>query len=386
MNETVGKNQSIARELNNQLVLKQLREKPRSGTELAEVLSLSNATVSSILRSLLSMDIIHICTNGPTNTKGRKRVTYSINQDYGLILVLSITSYHAHPIIANLLGENLYESDHEIENYSLPVFEKEIENIQEVLKRSAFKNVPIRSIIISLPGLVNQKTGDLQVSPQFNPDLFSNSHVLVSLFENAFHCPVSLENDTKLRRMAELAKGSFGKGKSGLLAYVDYGIGGAFEFDGKLYWGARGYAGEIGRLVVKVDGESHHLDDFASLRVIQEHLCEKKGQNVSLSGIYELFSKGDEDVMNEVSISARSVGKALKEIVRVFDIDQFVLSGGITNFGDFYLKYVDEEIKMANEDAVIRFSTLNDYAICDGAKEMGISKVLSSVLDHLKNQ
>ncbi len=386
MNEIIGKNQSIARILNNELVIKQLREQPMSGTELAEKLSLSNATVSSILRSLLNSGIIRVYASEQKNVKGRKRVTYSINQDYGLVLVFSITSYHSHPIIANLLGENLYESDHEIENYSLPVFEKEIKNVEEVLKRSAFKNIPIRSVIISLPGLVNQKTGDLQVSPQFDKDLFSNSHTLVSLFENAFHCPVTLENDTKLMMMAELAKNSFQNGNSGLLAYIDYGIGGAFEFDNKLYWGARGYAGEIGRLVVKIDGESHHLDDFASLRAIHEKVQEKKGKTLPISQIYDLFRQEDKDVIKEVNISARSVGKALKEIVRVFDIDQFILSGGITKFGDYYMKIVEDEVKIANENASIHFSTLNDYAICDGAKEMGISDVLSAVLDSLNNQ
>ncbi len=386
MNEILGKNQSIARILNNEIVLKQLREKPTSGTELAEKLSLSNATVSSILRSLLASGIIQVCANEKTNTKGRKRVTYSINQNYGLVLVFSITSYHSHPIIANLLGENLYESDHEIENYSLSVFENEIKNVNEVLKRSAFKNIPIRSVIISLPGLVNQKTGQLQVSPQFDKDLFSNSQTLISLFQDAFHCPVTLENDTKLMMMAELAKNSFKEGNSGLLAYIDYGIGGAFEFEDKLYWGARGYSGEIGRLVVKVDGESHHLDDFASLRAIQKRVSERKGKNIPISQIYDLFHQGDEDVLKEVSISARSVGKALKEIIRVIDIDQFILSGGITNFGEYYLKYVKEETTIANESAIVKFSTLNDYAICDGAKEMGISDVLSTVLKSLKNQ
>ncbi len=386
MNETIGKNQSIARILNNELVIRQLREQPLSGTELAERLSLSNATVSSILRSLLNSGIIRLYASEQKNVKGRKRVTYSINQDYGLVLVFSITSYHSHPIIANLLGENLYESDHEIENYSLSVFEKEISNVEEVLKRSAFKNIPIRSVIISLPGLVNQKTGDLQVSPQFDKDLFSNSHTLVSLFENAFHCPVTLENDTKLMMMAELAKNSFQNGTSGLLAYIDYGIGGAFEFENRLYWGARGYAGEIGRLVVKVDGESHHLDDFASLRAIQKNVQKKKEKILPISQIYDLFHQGDEDVIKEVDISARSVGKALKEIVRVFDIDQFILSGGILHFGEYYLKKVEEEVKSANENASIHFSSLNNYAICDGAKEMGITYVLSDVLEKLNNQ
>ncbi|MCI7132844.1 MAG: ROK family protein, partial [Mollicutes bacterium] len=137
---------------------------------------------------------------------------------------------------------------------------------------------------------------------------------------------------------------------------------------------------------VKTDGETHHLDDFASLRVIQEKVSKTKGKNLSLSEIYDLFQQGDEEVRKEVGISARSVGKALKEIIRVFDIDQFILSGGITNFGDFYLRIVQEETKRANENAIVRFSHLNNYAICDGAKERGITKVLSSALNNLKTQ
>lgn len=128
------------------------------------------------------------------------------------------------------------------------------------------------------------------------------------------------------------------------------------------------------------------MDDFASLRVIQEKVSKTKGKNHSLSEIYDLFQQGDEEVRKEVGISARSVGKALKEIIRVFDIDQFILSGGITNFGDFYLRIVQEETKRANENAIVRFSHLNNYAICDGAKERGITKVLSSALDNLKTQ
>ncbi len=387
MNEILGSNQSIARIFNNRLVLNQLKEKPMSGTELADKLSLSNATVSSILRSLLSSGIIQVCHSDENiNAKGRKRVTYCINQDYGLILVFSITSYHSHPVICNMLGENLYESDHEIRNYSLPVFQDEISKVQEVLKRSVFKNIPIRSVIISLPGLVNQKTGDLQVSPQFDKDLFSNSHTMVSLFSEAFSCPVQLENDTKLMMMAELANGTFNQGNAGMLAYIDYGIGGAFEFENQLYWGARGYAGEIGRLVVKVENESHHLDDFASLRVLQDKVSKKKGELLSVSKIYELYNQNDSEVVEEVKLGARSVGKALKEIIRVFDIEQFVLSGGIVHFGDTYLDIVKEEVKAANENATVVFSNNGNYAICDGAKEMGISTVLSYVLDSLKNQ
>ncbi len=386
MKEQLGKNQSIARTMNNQLVLNELRAKPMSGTELASKLHLSNATVSSILRGLVQAEIIKICPSERKEGKGRRRIDYYINQSYGLVIVFSITSFHSHPVIANMLGETLYESDREIENYSLSTFEREIENVKEVLKRSAFVNVPVKSVVISLPGLVNQKTGKLQVSPQFDRDLFSDSQILSGLFEKAFSCPVTLENDTKLMMLAELSSGTFSKSESGLLAYVDYGIGGAFEFDGSLYWGARGYAGEIGRLVVKVDGETHHLDDFASIRTIQKKISEKLNRNVPLSELYDLYEKKDEVVVKEVMQSAKALGKAFKEIIRVFDVEQFVISGSVKRFGEPYLSAVMEEVKDASEDATLSFSELGNYAILDGGKELAISSVLSNSLKMLKNQ
>lgn len=380
MDNQLGKNQSFARVLNNKLVLEELRKNALSGTELAEKLQLSNATVSSILHSLLSENLISVCEAETENKKGRKRITYRLNRNYGLVVVFSITSFRSHPVVANMLGETLYECERNISDYSVSAFEKEIDNIKEVLKRSAFKDTPLRFVVISLPGLINQKTGELQMSPQFNKDLFSDSNKLKTLFGNAFSCPVILENDTKLMMLAELECNSFRKGGSGLLAYVDFGIGGAFEFDDKLYLGSRGYGGEIGRSIVKIDEESHHLDEFTSLRRIQEKLSEHFGREIKLQEIVSLYDEGDETVRNEVLKGAKALGKAFKEIIRVLDIDQFVVSGGVISFGNDYLEEVRKEIFEANPDATCIFSDNGEFAITDGGKNLAICEVLSNAL------
>lgn len=385
MDKQFGKNQSFARVLNNELVLNELRKNAQSGTELASKLQLSNATVSSILHSLLSEDLICACECECENKKGRKRVTYGLNRDYGLVIVFSITNFRSHPVVANMLGETLYECERDIADYSISAFEKEIDNIKEVLKRSAFKDVPLRFVVISLPGLINQKSGELQVSPQFNKDLFSDSNKLKTLFGDAFSCPVILENDTKLMMLAELGRNSFKKGGSGLLAYVDFGIGGAFEFNDKLYLGSRGYSGEIGRSIVKIDEESHHLDEFASLRRIQEKLSEHFGRDVKLPEVISLYNEGDEVVRNEVLKGAKALGKTFKEIIRVFDIDQFVVSGAVVSFGEDYLEEIRKEIHEANQDATCIFSDNGEFAISDGGKNLAISEVLSLALKQIKN-
>ena len=80
-----GKNQTFSREINVELVLSLLREHPCSGTELASKLSLSNATVSSIIKDLLEQGVIRQNETTSINGIGRKRVNYEINPEYGLI-------------------------------------------------------------------------------------------------------------------------------------------------------------------------------------------------------------------------------------------------------------------------------------------------------------
>ena len=59
----LGKKQSIARELNTELVLKLIKEKPYSATEVASILKLSNATSCSILNSFLQLNLIILHIN-----------------------------------------------------------------------------------------------------------------------------------------------------------------------------------------------------------------------------------------------------------------------------------------------------------------------------------
>lgn len=384
--EELGKNQSFARVLNNRIVLSELRKQPLSGTELSSMLKLSNATLSSILKSLLQEGLIKVLPQESKTSKGRSRIVYTINENYGLVAIFSITSYRSNPAIVNLRGESIYESERKLADYSFKTFKKEIDNIKDVLSRSVYQNVPIRYVVLSLPGLVNKKTGELQVSPQFNKELFSDSETLSQFFRNEFNCPVLLENDTKLMMLAELSSSSFKGSDAGLLAYIDYGIGGAFEFSQELYLGSRGYAGEIGRLVVKVDDESHHLDDFTSLRRMTEKVSEKKGYEVSMTELLSLYESGDKETKSIVLLGAKALGKAFKELVRVIDIDRFIISGFATNFGDEYLNTVIDEIEQANENVLVRYSTIDENSIMCGGKELAISNALKEALDKIQER
>lgn len=380
----LGKKQSFAREVNNEIVLKEVKKKPSSGTELASRLKLSNATVSSILSSLLHQGLIKIYSTDSLNGLGRKRVVYSINDKYCLICVVSITSFSISISISDLAGNILKEQTKEIEKYDLKTIYESIIQIKDMLTEKELRDIPLKNIIISLPGLINKNTGDLQVSPQFDKNLFNNEHTISTLFRENFNSEVYLENDSKLMMLGELSNNTFPLNSKGMLIYLDYGIGGALEFDNKIFLGSRGYAGEIGLLKVEYNNQVKTLDEFVSLRAIQEIYFEKFGKEISLQELFELYKSGDQNVREGVLISAETLGKAINQIISVFDLDYFVIDGRVSNFGEAYLNKIRETVNKKYSDVTINFGCDERKAIVDGAKNIGIEYILKTNLKTLK--
>ena len=74
MEKVFGKNQSYCREINFELVIDLLRKEPRSATQLADMLKLSNATMSSIIKDLLELGMIDIAKSASIKGKYYQQV------------------------------------------------------------------------------------------------------------------------------------------------------------------------------------------------------------------------------------------------------------------------------------------------------------------------
>ena len=288
-----------------------------------------------------------------------------------------------HTVLADINSNTLYESESEISEYNFVTLKNAVDATKVLLEKPQFTGLSLKCVIISLPGLINKKTGELQVGPQFSQDLFSNTNQLITYPQEVLGCPVYLENDSKLMMLAELASGEFNGVESGMLSYIDIGVGGAFEFNNKMYFGSRGYSGEIGRLRVDFEDVHSHLDDIASIRVMKEEILKETGKAVKTNDIIKLFNDGDELVTKLVYRSAKALGIVIKEIIRVFDIEQFTISGRVTMFGDKYLDEVKRQVVKENPEVIIRYSKIDSSAIVEGAKAMATDIVIKEALENL---
>ncbi len=358
----VGKNQSYARQVNNQLVMRELRKSNLSATQLSERLNLSNAALSAIISSLLERGLIKVVKDEPNKNVGRHRVYYTINESFGIILVVSLSNLYSTVVISDMKNNILERVESRINKYDIKMLYELVLQIKNILSDQKYRDVPLLGIDISVPGLVDKSTGKLQLSNQFDKDLFSEKEPIVSLFERQFDVPVKITNDINLACLGEMHQGSLIDSQNGMLVHIDEGIGSAFILNGELYEGEDGFAGEIGRMQIGLRNKIGVLDDFASIRAIKNIAKEKYGKEFHTKEIIELFNS-DKEIKEYILETAYALGILLGNIEQLLNIKKIVLSGRVTLFGKEYLAKVQEGLKERGTKSTIEFSTLNDASI-----------------------
>ncbi len=379
MTNTIGKNQTFSRKCNIELVLNMIREKPCSASELASVLSLSNATLSSILKELSDVGVI--CVNEVTSISGlgRKRVNYEINRDYGLILTINISNFHAQTSLVNMQQEIIASNDMTISQYDTSSFYQLILEAEKILRNNNPKNIPLRHIAITLPGRVNSVTGELLLSCQFDKELFSEKHFIQNSFKKQFgDIPISLANDINAFTVGELRNGQLKGIKNAVFINIDYGIGGGLVIDGKPFYGDLGYAGEFG-LIKYYNGKDYEsIDEFVSIRALCEKASKILNREVKRDELIELY-RNNEEIKEMVLETAPIVGQSIGMISNTLDISTFIISGRATLFGEEYLSRIRETTKGLANTPVIKYSELGKNAEILGASIYAIEEIFNQI-------
>lgn len=368
MEKLVGKNQSYAREINFELVIDLLRKKPHSATQLADILKLSNATMSSIIKELLEIQMIVVDSSVSIQKYGRKQVLYTINENFGLILVVNIANRKADIYLTNVKEEHLAFATMPIDNINNEIVQKIILKANELLF-NAKRKAPLKNIIISLTGLVSENEN-------------KEKHFVQAAFEEYFRdIPTYITNDGNLYTYGELAKGVFSREKNGIFILLDYGIGGSFVFNNELFKGDHGFSGEMGCLPCEGEGRFDYLEDCVSLRVLMHNIENTLHiDNVDMEKMFELYHSNNE-VHQLVLASATKLGKTLKSLINVLDISNVVLNGRVINFGEDYLAAIKKETENSFRKCEVTYSSLKENGLVIGGASIGVDYILKKALE-----
>ncbi|MGI5819946.1 MAG: ROK family protein [Armatimonadota bacterium] len=246
----------------------------------------------------------------------------------------------------------------------------------------------IAGIGVAMPGSVDSSTGYLCSVPNIEID----DHRLIDTLRERYPVPVEIGNDVNLGTLAECWLGAGRDAQTVVGMFVGTGIGGGVVIDGRLRTGAEDLAGEIGHMVMMVDGPECGCGNrgcFEALasrtameKAIRDGLAEGResvilhyaGEGRIRSGALEdALSEGDALVTEVMTGAAHVLAQGVLTIRHLLNPDMIVMGGGVIEAcEEFMIPLIEREVRAScmrgsRDTLQIAVSELGDDAVALGA-------------------
>ena len=220
--------------------------------------------------------------------------------------------------------------------------------IREAAEEAGARAGELEGVGVGSPGVVDDANGT--VSDAGNLPDWEAPFGLGDVLSEDLGVPVSLGNDVQVATNAEFALGA-GRGHSSLLGvFWGTGVGGGIVLDGRP-WVGRGGAGEIGHVVVKIDGaqcpcgrrgcmEAYAGRNALEARARELHekgeptelfkIARKRGRERLTSGIWAAaLERGDPLATKLIDRAVEMLGAGVASVDNVLDVEVIILGGGL---------------------------------------------------------
>lgn len=205
---------------------------------------------------------------------------------------------------------------------------------------------------IAVPGLINPQTKRVAFST------FIPEHEKLDFFgslESKTGLKFLVENDANAAAYGEFLIGAGRGSRSMFYATLGTGVGGSFIFDGKVWRGASGFAGEFGHIAVNAEGltlegvassanivertrNRFHQDQTSSLSKIGEY-------EITLTDIVKAAENEDDFAQMMLERTGNYVGTAIAGVINLLNIEKIVIGGEIMQAGHLVLDAIIHRAK-----------------------------------------
>lgn len=336
---------------------------PISKTELAERSGLAVSSVLNVLSSLSHQDLVRSVGFGPS-TGGRPPALIELVPEARYAAGVNIHSSGVEAVLLNLAGDIVARTTLPLQGEPGPetVANTAVEAVEQVLR---IAHVDPGRILGVGAGIAD--AGD---DPQLSDHL-----------EQRLGLPISVDRSANLCALAEYRHGV---GKSAphdtlIFIYADESIAEGMIVEGKLFRGARGGGGDLGHMVVDVNGPSCAcgsygcLDTLASVNSITRRIVSHgklTGERepswgpsgdwdaVSFAAVAQAYERGDRIVGSIVDQSLAYLSLGVANIISLLQPARIVLGGRlfdeISSAYDGFMRSLDSRQFQGCSDCVVR--------------------------------
>lgn len=268
------------------------------------------------------------------------------------------------------------------------IIRKMLEGIEELIEISGKSFDEISSIGVGAAGQIDRENGVIIAAA--NLDCYDLN--LKEILTEKFNIPVYVGNDVEI---ATIGEQKFGAGKDCndfVCVFVGTGVGSAIVKDGKIITGATGTAGEIGHIIVDLNGRqcscgAHGcLEAYASRSAIERRIegALKKGRkscildyletgkSITSSMIQKSIEREDELVIQCVTEASEYLSGGIASIINFINPELIILGGGLIEAVDYFYQKTIKKAKAKSlpvpaEKIQFKKAMLGDYSGVIGA-------------------
>jgi predicted NBD/HSP70 family sugar kinase/DNA-binding XRE family transcriptional regulator len=365
--KTGGSSQALLKRSNCMALIRQLRVRPGlSRVDLANALGLTKSTVSSLSRELIDEGWLVERDVVATGDLGRRPTPLFIDPTRLLLLGAQVGIGVVRVVLTSLTGEVLAARSASCDTgQDVDACILELTRTMRTVAARRGEAQRIIGIGVGLPGAVDQ-AGDQLV---FAPHVHWHHVPFGALLQAALRgttlsgVPVFMQNDADVAALGESEFNPSSAADPLLMVLVGEGVGAGLVVGGRLLTGSRGLAGEVGHMVLQVDGPRCS--------------CGRRGCAEALIGTRALLQEGgvqagDAQAAAAVARAGRYLGVLLQNLATAYDPACIVLGGPAVAWGDALLAPVRATLQEYAEAArlpepALRVTRFGDDAIAVGA-------------------
>jgi predicted NBD/HSP70 family sugar kinase len=372
------------RDINRQIVLNYVRERePISRAEIARETNLQRSTISAIVEALTEEGLVEEVGEGES-TGGRRPTLLRLRTKGAIAIGVAITPTCTTVATSDLAGRIVEQK----EFLTDPDPDKTLGDVISLVREFIAKNKgSIEAVGVSLPGLVDPATGSAIYVPYFKWRDIPVSRMISA----AIGLPVIIDNDANAVALAELWFGrpEVSDARDFILVLVAEGVGTGIIFDGQVYRGQRGAAGEFGHMVIGAQapvpcscGNRDCWEAFSSERAALARYL--KLSNVGDPATFDFRKLVDQALSGEANArgalidTARCLGVGISNLVVGFSPEAVVVGGEIARAWSLVesalTETIEHSVRRGLPSARILPSTLGEKPTLRGA----LSLVLAS--------
>jgi glucokinase len=232
--------------------------------------------------------------------------------------------------------------------------------LTEAAQAAQTQSSTLKGIGVGSPGTIEAGS----VTSARNLPGWEGTFDLAGALEDSLGSQVRIANDVQVATDAEFELGAGKPYKSLLGVFWGTGVGGGLILAGEP-WTGNGAAGEIGHMVVEIDGahctcgRRGCMEAYAGRAAMEEHARKlaDKGRKTDLfkimkerdrprltSGIWaRALERGDELAIHMIDRAIAALGAGIASACNLLDVESVIIGGGLgTRLGDPYAKRISE--------------------------------------------